>query len=281
MIKSNEMGDYSSSELLGLAIVMLLLMAMSSSLRYYGKMIFFFLSCCFIATVLPLPMFIVRPRDYRNAILPAYGVQLLARLLGMSFEIRGVENINQQKGGVVLVNHQSGVDLVVLGYLWPIIGRATVVAKKELMYLQPFGLAVYLWGTIFIDRKDKGAAFDSLNKESQAIREKHAKIIFFPEGTRHQGESLLPFKKGPFFIGIQSQSVIQPVVVSRYHFIDSKRKYFGRGHSIIKILPEVSCKNLSKDDMESLMKQVQDMMQAEYTALSNEAHLLNSAEANK
>lgn len=116
-----------------------------------------------------------------------------------------------------------------LAYLWPVIGRATVVAKKELLYAFPFGLAAYLWGTLYIDRSNKTDALHKLGQESRAIRDNAAKLLFFPEGTRHQGDALLPFKKGAFHIAVQSGSAIQPVVVSRYWFLNSKRKIFGRG----------------------------------------------------
>lgn len=33
------------------------------------------------------------------------------KLLGFTYELRGKENINTDKGGVVVINHQSGVDL--------------------------------------------------------------------------------------------------------------------------------------------------------------------------
>lgn len=118
---------------------------------------------------------------------------------------------------------------LVLANLWPVIGRATVVSKKELLYVPPFGIASYLWGTLFIDRANRTESVNKLNQESVAIRENAAKLLFFPEGTRHQGDTLLPFKKGAFHIGVQSESAIQPVVVSRYQFLDSERKWFGRG----------------------------------------------------
>lgn len=153
----------------------------------------------------------------------------LIRALGISFEVRGIENIRKDHGAVVVMNHQSLFDLSVLAHLWPIIGRATVVSKKELLYVFPFGTAAYLWGTLYIDRSNQRAAVDKLSQETIAIQKNAAKLLFFPEGTRHQGDKLLPFKKGAFHIAVQSQSAIQPVVVSRYWCLDSKRKWFGRG----------------------------------------------------
>ena len=51
----------------------------------------------------------------------------------------------------------------------------------------------------------------------------------FPEGTRHEGSELLPFKKGAFHIAMVAQCPIQPVVVSRYHHLDHKAKKFDSG----------------------------------------------------
>lgn len=36
----------------------------------------------------------------------------LGTLLGITFEVQGLENIQKEKGGVVLMNHQSGIDLI-------------------------------------------------------------------------------------------------------------------------------------------------------------------------
>jgi lysophosphatidate acyltransferase len=60
----------------------------------------------------------------------------------------------------------------VLGKLWPVIGRATQVAKKEIFYLFPFGTACYLWGTLFINRHNQKSAQIAINRESKAIAEK-------------------------------------------------------------------------------------------------------------
>lgn len=51
-------------------------------------------------------------------------------------------------------------------------GRISVVSKKEVLYLFPFGLAAFLWGTLFIDRKNPKNAQNTINKEAKAIIEK-------------------------------------------------------------------------------------------------------------
>lgn len=58
----------------------------------------------------------------------------------------------------------------VLAELWPIMDRCTVISKKEIFYLGPFGLASYLWGTIFIDRLNPDKAKDTINKTGQIVK---------------------------------------------------------------------------------------------------------------
>lgn len=81
----------------------------------------------------------------------------------------------------------------------------------------------------------------------------------------------MTFKKGSFHVAVQAQCPIQPIVVSRYTFLDSKRKFFGRGHSIISILPEISTEGMSKSDVEALTIKVQNIMQEKYDSLNDEA----------
>jgi 1-acyl-sn-glycerol-3-phosphate acyltransferase len=48
--------------------------------------------------------------------------------------------------------------------------RCTVIAKKEVFYLWPFGLACWLWGTIFIDRVKVEKAQNTINSAEDVIR---------------------------------------------------------------------------------------------------------------
>lgn len=43
---------------------------------------------------------------------PAWCIVQVGKLLGVSLEIQGLENINKDQGGVVMINHQSAIDLI-------------------------------------------------------------------------------------------------------------------------------------------------------------------------
>jgi 1-acyl-sn-glycerol-3-phosphate acyltransferase len=44
--------------------------------------------------------------------LPAWSERQLSKLLGIKFEVRGYENIVQDSGCIVLMNHQSALDIL-------------------------------------------------------------------------------------------------------------------------------------------------------------------------
>ncbi|KAI5642519.1 acyltransferase domain-containing protein [Phthorimaea operculella] len=144
----------------------------------------------------------------------------------MQWTVRGLENIDSSRGAVLLLNHQTGLDLYALAVLWPLMERCTVVSKRSLQYLVPFGTAAWMWGTVFIDRGAQSAR-EALNKQTVAVRDNKRKLLLFPEGTRHSGDKLLPFRKGAFHVALNAEAPIQPVVVSKYHFLDHKRRRFG------------------------------------------------------
>ncbi|EDW57645.1 1-acyl-sn-glycerol-3-phosphate acyltransferase alpha [Drosophila virilis] len=262
-------------EVIGLACVVALILSIAAKAPYQMRMFIVLFGAGAIVT-LCIPFMILRPRDYRNGLIPSWCFVQLCRLMGITMEVRGVENVKKEHGSVVLMNHQSALDLCVLAHLWPVIGRATVVAKKEILYMPFFGVGAWLWGTLYINRSRKSDSINSLQKEAIAIRERNCKILVFPEGTRNSKETLLPFKKGSFHIALQSKCTIQPVVVSKYSFFDEKKKSFRPGHVVIQILPEISTDGYEKENMEKLIEHCRTTMQQEYTRMSKEALSVNS-----
>ncbi|XP_011194917.1 1-acyl-sn-glycerol-3-phosphate acyltransferase alpha [Zeugodacus cucurbitae] len=256
-------------EMIGLACILALILSFSSKAPYQLKMATFMIGSGAIVLIC-IPLMIFRPRDYRNAFIPAWGCRQLCKALGVTMEVRGLENIRTKHGAVVLINHQSFLDLCGLAYLWPVIGRATVVSKKEVLFFPFFGFGAWLWGTLFINRSSKKDSINTLQKESRAIQERNCKLLFFPEGTRNTKETLLPFKKGPFHIALQSQCPIQPVVISKYYFLNGEKKSFRPGHAIIYILPEIHTAGSGVEDMDNIIQNTRNTMDIEYKKLSQE-----------
>jgi len=114
--------------------------------------------------------------------------------------------------------------------------HGTVIAKKEIFWLWPFGLGSWLWGTVFIDRLHPDRAQKDLNMAGAHIKTGKARIVIFPEGTRHRGDELLPLKKGAFHLALAANCPIQPVIVNSYAFLNHKPRKFECGWYSIDII---------------------------------------------
>ena len=93
------------------------------------------------------------------------------------------------KGGLLVSNHLSYVDILVIATITP----AMFVAKREVKSWPVFGWFAKLAGTLFVDRERRTRVGQTTN-EIQAALEQGALVVLFPEGTSSNGETVLPFK---------------------------------------------------------------------------------------
>ena len=145
--------------------------------------------------------------------------------------------------------------------IWPLLENAGPVAKKELLYFEPFGLACWMCGAEFINRKSKTSHAD-INLMGARAKQEEKKLMIFPEGTRNgaKGLSMLPFKKGAFHIAIDGNLPIQPIVISEYYFLDWKKMIFNPGKVTIKVLPTINTSEYTKENIDELVTKSRDSM---------------------
>lgn len=65
---------------------------------------------------------------------------------------------------------------------------------------------------VAVDRRNREAAVNSM-REAEAVMSRGLNMTVFPEGTRSPDGRLLPFKKGPFYLAIDSGIPIVPVTI--------------------------------------------------------------------
>ena len=72
---------------------------------------------------------------------------------------------------------------------------------------------------------------------------------------------MLPFKKGAFYMAIEAQVPIVPVVCSPVkHLVNWKKRELKRGDVIIRALDPISTRGLTPNDTEKPMKETRDKM---------------------
>ena len=139
--------------------------------------------------------------------------------------------------------------------------KVTVIAKRELLYFGTFGIAAWLCGLIFIDKKARDHSKIVMKNVCEDLKKKKIKLWVFPEGTRRNTGEIHSFKKGAFHTAVQAQIPIIPVIFGSYkHILDSKVKCFGRGEVAITILPEISTEGMTADDVDQLVERTRNQM---------------------
>ena len=123
----------------------------------------------------------------RRKTLPNRYSRFLCSLFGLHVTMIG--RPVQDRGVLMVANHTSYLDIVVLGGA----ARVSFVAKSEVNSWPFFGLMARLYETVFVERSRRsqaGVARDQLRVRLQA----GDALVLFPEGTSNDGNRVLPFK---------------------------------------------------------------------------------------
>ncbi|MGE5305514.1 MAG: lysophospholipid acyltransferase family protein [Alphaproteobacteria bacterium] len=145
-----------------------------------------------------------------------YGVSRLwswsiLKISGISLRITGLTHIDPKQRYIFMVNHQSNIDIpVLIQALRPF--QLRWLAKKELLWVPLFGWALWAAKHITVKRTDRSDALQSLKKAKQRIAS-GISLVFFPEGTRSPDGRLLPFKRGGFWLALQTQTPVVPITI--------------------------------------------------------------------
>jgi len=141
---------------------------------------------------------------------------LLRLILNIKVTITGDEGQLERGGYVIIANHVSYVDGIVLGSIFPIV----FVSKREVKKWPVVGQWNVLCGTIFINRQRKNEVGTLVREMTRKLRQE-ANILLFPEGTSTNGEKMLPFQTVPLAAPLRSRSIIVPVTLA-YTTIDEQ-----------------------------------------------------------
>jgi 1-acyl-sn-glycerol-3-phosphate acyltransferase len=87
----------------------------------------------------------------------------------LKIEVFGQQNLKDPS--IIIVNHQSILDIIVISYLKLHYSNLMIVAKKELLYYNPFlGIAAIYCQCQFINRQNNKSSTDCLNEIGKRIK---------------------------------------------------------------------------------------------------------------
>jgi 1-acyl-sn-glycerol-3-phosphate acyltransferase len=130
-------------------------------------------------------------------------------LVGIRIEVEGAENVPARTACIFMANHVSNLDPPAL--LPRIPGRTSAFLKKSLMKIPVLGWGFKLGEFIPVSRDGSVAGAQESVAAARRVLEKGTHITTFVEGTRSPDGRLLPFKKGPFYLALQTGAPCIPV----------------------------------------------------------------------
>ena len=229
-------------------------MLMGQLLQIFYAMRFFV--ACFFMSIVAGSIVVARPfglADWTYARVNTLWGEISLKILGIKLNIDGEHHI--QEPAIFVLNHQSMVDLMIVTALLP--DKTRYVAKKELEKIPIFGWALAPVG-IMIDRKRPRDAMNIISAQLEKLD--GWSVAIFPEGTRTRDGELRPFKKGAFYMALQTKLPLIPVAFDGAFQSVSKGGFFPKPTRIyVNIGPPINTENWVLED---LNKHVESARQA-------------------
>lgn len=167
------------------------------------------------------------PLRYRHVLIRFFlqtYINVLKGLCGIDYEIEGLENIPQNRNGVVLCKHQSTWETFMLPLLFH---DSAVIAKRELLWIPFFGWGLAASDPITINRGDKSTAMQQVIAKGKKCLEQGRWILLFPEGTRIPSGQVGQYKLGGARLAVATGFPVIPVAHNAGRFWP-RRKFIKR-----------------------------------------------------
>lgn len=187
------------------------------------------------------------------------GVMFFVRCVGVRVRVKGTERIPPGTC-IFAANHTSSADAPAVVGAIP--RRMSILLKRSLFEWPIVGQAFHLAHFIPVDRSNREAAIESLEKATEALRQGQSFLIY-PEGTRSNDGRLQEFKKGTAVMAIKSGVPIVPMACSGAHRIMEKRRLAIKpGTIVVEFLDPIDPTKYSFDQREVLLQEIHDRLAA-------------------
>ena len=138
-------------------------------------------------------------------------VRLAFRLAGIRVEVEGLERVPAHTACIFMANHVSNLDPPALLPCIP--GRTSAFLKRSLMSIPVLGYGMKLGEFVAVDREGRVESAIESAAAARRVLEKGLHITTFVEGTRSHDGRMQPFKKGPFYLAMETGAPCVPVSI--------------------------------------------------------------------
>ncbi|HEX9780452.1 MAG TPA: lysophospholipid acyltransferase family protein [bacterium] len=175
-----------------------------------------------------------------------------------SLAVEGGGRLEPRRAYVLVANHQSFADVVVLPYIRV---PYKCFSKEELYRVPFFGWSLALHKHIRIRRGSVKSIQESM-EEARRWLQRGMPVAFFAEGTRSRTGTLGEFKSGAFKLAIETGVPVVPLVIQGTRDALPKGDWVLR-HRVagtLTILPPIETREMAPDDADRLKERVYTLM---------------------
>jgi len=134
--------------------------------------------------------------------------------------VRHAERFDRRRSYVVVANHESYADVLVLLSRLPM--QVRFLAKRSIFRVPILGWSIRAAGFVPVDRGDAARSVATVDTALKRLRSGKS-LVVFPEETRTRTGELGPFKKGAALLALKSGHPLLPVGIA------GSRKVLPRG----------------------------------------------------
>lgn len=208
---------------------------------------------------------IVLPFDGRRKVihrLLAFHGELVTRMMPFwKTEVSGRNKIGKGKTYVIISNHQSTLDMLILCCLRC---RFRWISKYENLKVPLIGWYIRMARYITVNRGNEESKAIMLERCRQSLGD-GISVLIFPEGTRSMDTEIGFFKRGAFQIALEAGIPILPVVIDGTGSILPKHGFvMSGGHRIrMRVLDPVPPSDFGTDNPDELSLKFSSLMKEE------------------
>jgi 1-acyl-sn-glycerol-3-phosphate acyltransferase len=188
--------------------------------------------------------------------------RMLLRIAQVRVKVEGADNLPQGRPVVITCNHLSYMDVPVLFASLPFQFR--ILAKAGLFRIPFLGGHLQRAQHLPVDQSNARASMRSLQQAAAAVKE-GLPLFIFPEAGRSFSGEMQEFVPGAFYIAIQAQVPVVPMVlIGTYEILPPATAHLRPGQVTLVIAPPVATTGLTRHDAPALAARVREQMLAIY-----------------
>lgn len=194
-------------------------------------------SVCLLSLLSP-PLLLPGPLRIPPA--PVWGrgvVWILKWVVGVTHEVRGMENIPAGRRVLFASKHQSIWETVLIPIVIP---NAVPVVKQELARVPLYGAYTKRSGIISVDRAAGASALKAMIAEARAFIASGRDVLIFPEGTRTVPGERIPYQSGVAALYRMLDVPVVPIAVNSGLFWGRRSFVKQPGRIVMEFLPPIA-----------------------------------------